>query len=143
MGIKTTQNFMLISKLLRIMWKICWQKSYSQKKCEKSEVLLLYSTNLQKCLANNFFLVDFFSIISTDLTQHKILRILNTHLPQKNKKIFGVIEYIYEYMLELVECRFTRNGLTFWKTFLTNIFENIIWHLFAGESHQVVKITVP
>ncbi len=29
------------------------------------------------------------------------------------------------------------------KNFLTNIFENFIWHLFAGESHQVVKITVP
>jgi len=29
------------------------------------------------------------------------------------------------------------------KIFLANIFENIIWHLFAGESHQVVKITVP
>jgi hypothetical protein len=46
-------------------------------------------------------------------------------------------------MLELLECKFARNGLTNWKTFLTNIFENIIWHLFAGESHQVVKITVP
>ncbi len=29
-----------------------------------------------------------------------------------------------------------------WKAFLTNILKNIIWHLFAGESHQVVKITV-
>ncbi len=57
--------------------------------------------------------------------------------------MFGVIEYIYEYLLELVECKFARNGWTNWKTFLTNIFENIIWHLFAGESHQVVKITVP
>ncbi len=28
------------------------------------------------------------------------------------------------------------------KNFL-NILKNIIWHLFAGESHQVVKITVP
>jgi hypothetical protein len=27
-------------------------------------------------------------------------------------------------------------------TSLTNILKNIIWHLFAGESHQVVKITV-
>jgi hypothetical protein len=30
-----------------------------------------------------------------------------------------------------------------WKNVLTNILKNIIWHLFAGESHQVVKITVP
>jgi hypothetical protein len=28
------------------------------------------------------------------------------------------------------------------ENFLTNILNNIIWHLFAGESHQVVKITV-
>ena len=60
MGIKTTQNFTLISKLLRKMWKTCLQKSYSQNKCEKSEVLLFYTTKLQKCLANNFFWVDFF-----------------------------------------------------------------------------------
>ncbi len=53
------------------------------------------------------------------------------------------MEYIYEYFLELVECKFARNGLTNRKTFLTNIFKNIIWHLFAGESHQVVKFTVP
>ncbi len=56
-------------------------------------------------------------------------------MSQKNNKNFGVIEYIYEYMFELVEFEFARNGLTNWKTFLTNIFENIIWHLFAGESH--------
>ncbi len=56
MGIKTKQIFTLISKLLRKMWKICLQKSYSQNKCEKSEeVLLFYTTKLQKFLANNFF----------------------------------------------------------------------------------------
>jgi hypothetical protein len=85
----------------------------------------------------------FFRLFPQIWNQRKILRILNTHKPKKNKKIFGVIEYIYEYMLELVEYKFARNGLTNWKTFLTNIFENIIWHLCAGESHQVVKITVP
>ncbi len=37
------------------------------KKCEKSEFLLFYTTNLQKYLANNFYWVDFFPIISTDL----------------------------------------------------------------------------
>ncbi len=53
------------------------------------------------------------------------------------------MEYIYEYFSEIVECKFARNGLTNWKTFLTNILKNIIWHLFAGESHHVVKIIVP
>jgi hypothetical protein len=52
------------------------------------------------------------------------------------------MEYIYEYFLEIVECKLARNGLTNWKFFLTNIVKNIIWYLFAGESHQVVKITV-
>ncbi len=54
--------------------------------------------------------------------QRKILRILNTHMPQKTIKIFGVIEYIYEYILELVECKFARNGLTNWKTFFNKHF---------------------
>ncbi len=45
------------------------------------------------------------------------------------------MEYIYEYFFEIVEWKFARNGLTNWKTL-------IILHLFAGESHQVVKITV-
>ncbi len=63
-------------------------------------------------------------------------------MPKKNYINFGVIEYIYEYLLELVECKFARHGLTNWKTFLTNIFENITKHLSAGESQQVVKITV-
>ncbi len=53
------------------------------------------------------------------------------------------MEHIYEYFLEIVECKFARNRLTSCKTFLTNILKNIILHLFAGESHQVVKITVP
>ncbi len=121
-------------------------KKLQTKKCDKSEVLLFYTTNLQKCLANNFSGWIFFQLFSQIWDQRKILRILNTHMPKKNKKFFGVIEYhtyIYEYMLELVECKFARNGLTNWKTFLTNIFENIIWHLFASESHQVEKITVP
>jgi hypothetical protein len=53
------------------------------------------------------------------------------------------MEYIYENSLEIVECKFARNCLTKGKNFLTNILKNIIWHLFASESHQVVKITVP
>jgi hypothetical protein len=35
------------------------------------------------------------------------------------------MEYIYEYFLEIVGCKFARNGLTNWKTFLTNILKNI------------------
>jgi hypothetical protein len=63
-------------------------------------------------------------------------------MQKKKLKIVGVIEYINEYFLELAECKVARNGITNWKTFLTNIFKNIIWHLHAGESNQVMKITV-
>ncbi len=31
------------------------------------------------------------------------------------------MEYIYEYFLEIVECKVARNGFTNWKTFFTNI----------------------
>ncbi len=65
MGIKTTQNFTLISKLLRKMWNLL-TKSKSQNSV-KFEFLLFYISNLQKYLANNFFCVYFFPIISTDL----------------------------------------------------------------------------
>jgi hypothetical protein len=67
------------------------------KKCEKSEVLLFYTTNLQKCLANNFVWVDFFQLFPQIWNQRKILRILNIHMLKKNKIFFGVIEYI-QYM---------------------------------------------
>ncbi len=53
----------------------------------------------------------FFRLFPQIKNQRKILRILNTH-NKKEQKNFGVIEYIYEYMLELVECKFARNGLT-------------------------------
>ncbi len=73
----------------------------------------------------------FFQLFPQIWNQRKILRILNTHMPKNNQKNFGVIEYIYEYLLELVECKFARNCLANWKTFLTDIFENIFWHLFC------------
>jgi hypothetical protein len=62
MAIKTMQNFTLISKLLRKMLKICYRKSYRQKKGAKLGIFLFYTTNLQKFLANNFFWVHFFQL---------------------------------------------------------------------------------
>ncbi len=46
MGIQKTQNFTLISKLLRKMQKISKQKSYRQKQCAKLEFVLFPTTNL-------------------------------------------------------------------------------------------------
>ncbi len=76
MGIKTLQNFTLISKLLRKMLKIHKQKSYRQEKGEKLGIFLFYTTNLQKFLANNFFWV--LSIISTNLKKKKHCQMANT-----------------------------------------------------------------
>ncbi len=45
--------------------------------------------------------------------RREILRVLSTHMPKKKTNNFlGVFEYIYEYMLELVEFGFAGNGLT-------------------------------
>jgi hypothetical protein len=38
MGIKTTQNFTLISNLLRKMRSICLQKAYRQNKCKDTTI---------------------------------------------------------------------------------------------------------
>ncbi len=143
MGIKTTQNFTLISKLLRKMWKIANKKVRAKKSVKNQRFSSSIQLTCKSVWQITFSGCIFFRLFPQIWNQRKILRILNTHMPKKQKKNFGVIEYIYEYMLELVECKFARKGLTNWKTFLTNVFENIIWHLFAGESHQVVKITVP
>jgi len=36
---------------------------------------------------------------------------------KKKEKNFGVMEYMYEYFLEIVECKFARNGLYIEKLF--------------------------
>ncbi len=53
------------------------------------------------------------------------------------------MEYIYEYFLEIVEYKFARNGLTNWKTFLTNILKNIILHLLAVNPIKLWKSLYP
>ncbi len=118
-------------------------ESYRQKKCAKLQFVLFYTTKLQKIVANSFFCkVHFFQLFPQIWYQRKIPHIFDTHMQKKKLKFFGVIEYIYEYYLELVECKYVRKGLTNWKGFLINIIRNIIWHLFVGQSNQVVKITV-
>jgi hypothetical protein len=61
MGIKTIQNFTLISKLLRKFQKFCSNKKKLQaKKGAKLGIFLFNTTNLQKKFANNFSWVHFF-----------------------------------------------------------------------------------
>ena len=65
----------------------------------KLEFFLFYTTKFQKFLANNFFLVHCLVIISIDLKS------------AKNSAYFFIlifIENIFEYSLELVECKFAK-----------------------------------
>ncbi len=126
MGIKTTQNFTLIWNLLSKM-----QKKANKKVCK-----------IEVCWQITFSMYTFSNYFHGFEISVKFCVFWYSYVKKEIKKIW-VMEYIYEYFLEIVECKFARNGLTNWKTFLANILKNIIWHLFAGESHQVVKITVP
>jgi hypothetical protein len=44
----------------------------------------------------------FFKLFPRISNQRKILRFLDTHMLKKIENIFGVMEYIYEYFLEIV-----------------------------------------
>jgi hypothetical protein len=87
-------------------------------------------------LGKELFLGGLFPIISTDFKSALNSAYFEYSYAKKERKNFwGHWVYtVYEFLLEPVKCKFVRNGLTNWKTFLTNFFENIIWHLFAGES---------
>jgi hypothetical protein len=74
MGIQTLQNFMLISELLRKMWKICSKNVIGKKSVQKGMFVICYSNNLQKHSENNFFWVPF----SNYFRSCEILRILDT-----------------------------------------------------------------
>ncbi len=145
MGIKTTQ----ILRWFGICWEKC--KKFPNKKVTSkrsvqngslSSSLLLTCTSFWQITFSRY---TFFQIISTDLkSAQNSAFFLYSYVKKEIKKFWGHGVHIWVYCkLEIVECKFARNGLTNWKTFLTNILQNIIWHLFAGESHQVVKITVP
>ena len=136
------QNFTLISNLLK---KICKQKSYRQKLCKIGVYLLLkfYTTYLLTFWQITFLVALFPNYIHGFEIRQKFCIFLIL-VCKKRKNIFGSLSIIHMWVFcGLLECRVARNGLTNWKTFLTNIFKNIIWHLFAGESHQVVKSLPP
>jgi hypothetical protein len=101
----------------------------------KIGVFLFHTTNLQTFLANNFFWVHFFPIISTDL---KSACVFDIHI---QNKFWGSLRVFFGTSRMQIRKKWP-NQLKKKKTFLANILKNIIWHLFAGESHQVVKIAV-
>ncbi len=97
MGIKTTQNFMLISKLLRKLQKIANKKVTGKRSVQNwslsPSILLTWKS--------------FWQITFSMYTFFKILPYV-----KKEIKNIGVMEYICEYYLERVEGKFARNGLT-------------------------------
>ncbi len=58
--------------------------------------------------AKKIFWVHFFQLFPRIWNQPEIQHIFSTHMQKKNLKNVGVIDYIYEYSLELVECNFAR-----------------------------------
>jgi hypothetical protein len=83
----------------------------------------------------------FLKLLQRIRNKRKILLIFDIHMLKKIQNSLGSLR-TFEYFWDLVERKFAKNCLTNWKTFLTNIVKNIIWHLFAGKSHPVVKTTV-
>jgi hypothetical protein len=108
MGITTTQNFTLISKLLRKC-----EKSANKKVKAKTSVknLSFSSSILAKVFGKELFIGGLFSNYFHRFEISIKFCEFWAHLPKKNKKKL-VIEYIYEYLLELIERKFARNGLT-------------------------------
>ncbi len=120
MGIKTTQNFTLISKLLRKMQKFANKKFTCKRSVQNWS---LFSSILLTCKSFwqlTFSRCTFFQLFPRIWNQRKILRFFDTHMLKKTKKNIGIMEYIYEYFLEIEEYKSARNGFTNWKTCLTN-----------------------
>jgi hypothetical protein len=138
--IKTPKNFTLISKPLKKMQKISLQKSYRQKRCAKLE---LSSTILLTCKC--FWQITFsrytiFKLFPRIWNQRKILRFLYSYV-KKEIKIFrghGVHTWVF---FGNSRMQIRKKRLDQFENFF-NILKNIIWHLYAGESQQVMKITV-
>ncbi len=141
MGIKTTQNFTLISKMLRKCEKVANKKVAGKYSVQNWSLPFSLLLTCKRFLENNFSCIPVH--IFPLFPQIWNRRIFDTVLicKNRNQKNFGFFKYICAYFLELVECKFARNGLPI-EQHLTNILKNIIWHLFAGESHHDVKITV-
>ncbi len=142
MGIKTTQNFTLIWNLLRKMKKLANKKVTGNRSVQNWS---LYSSILITCtsfLEITFSRYSFFKLFPRIWNQHKILRFLYSYVKKEIKKFWGHGVHIWVFYGNS-RMQIRKIWLNQLKNFLTNILKNIIWHLFAGESHQAVKITVP
>jgi hypothetical protein len=111
------------------------------RKCEKLLTKKLYAKRVQNWSFSSSILLTwkgFWQIAFSGWTFFQLLYVHGFERSVKlcvclilifKNKVFGVIEYICENFVELLECKFARNGLTNFKKILTNILENIIWHL--------------
>ncbi len=120
---KTTKNLLWFRNCWEKCEKFCSQKRVQNKSLSSS--ILLTCKNFSGC--------TFFKWFPQIWNQRKILHSFDTHMPKKNIKNWSHLVHFWVF-LELVECKFARNGLTNWKTFLTDIFKNIIWHLWVPSS---------
>ncbi len=101
---------------------------------------LLYSiTNLLKFSASNFFQVNLFPIISINLKSACVFEYSYA------KKLFiflgslSTIEQVLESLKNAIRKNWLNQLKKFLQTFVRILFDNFI----VGESHRIVKITVP
>ncbi len=111
MGTKIMQNFHVDSVITERSVKNPPEKSHSQKKCESSWVLLFFCYYLAKVLANSSPRVVPPPITPVDPKSAQN-PVNPEYLRAKKEQNSEVIELIYEYMLELVECEFTNKDPT-------------------------------
>jgi hypothetical protein len=134
---KTTQ----ISKLLRKMQKFAHKKVIGKKSMPNGVCPLFLLLTCKRFWQITFcgctFSIYFHGFeISVKFCVFLILLI------KKEIKNVCVIEHIYVWVFfGTNRMQIHKNDLTSWKISFTNISKNIIWRRFAGESHQVVKIT--
>ncbi len=121
------------------MRKICEQKSNRQKSVKKWSLPSSVLLTCKRSWRITFYGCTFFNYFHRFEISVKFCIFWILTCKKRSKKFLGSLS---TYNLELIECKFARNGLTNWNKIVVNIFKNIIWHVFAGESHQVVKITV-
>ncbi len=101
------------------------------------EFALSSITNLLKFSANNFSMVIFSQLFQQMWNQRKILRIFEYSYAEKQLNFFGG-----HWVLESLRMQIHKKWLNQLKNVFNKHFKEYYLATFAGESHQVVKITV-
>ncbi len=132
-----------VSKHCRILhwFRKCWEKceKFADKKVISKKRVQNGSLSFGKY--QTFSLCTFFQIFPRIWNQRKIA-FLDTHMQRKKeKKNWGHWIHLWVF-LGTSRMQIHKKLLNQLKNLFNKHFKNIIWQLFAGEPHEVVKITV-